>query len=102
MLWLATTVKLLAEIALMALLGQWVLGWLAGPHRERNPFYQVLSIVTRPARWCVARLAAVVVGQEPSARHVERLAFACLMLAWLLATVTKIQICLAVGVLACR
>jgi hypothetical protein len=43
-----TAIKLLAEIALLALLGRWLLGLLAGAKREGNVFYQVLSIVTRP------------------------------------------------------
>jgi hypothetical protein len=42
-----TAVKLLAEIALLALVGRWLLGLLAGAKREGNVFYQVLSIVTR-------------------------------------------------------
>ncbi|UUZ63401.1 hypothetical protein LP417_28315 [Polaromonas sp. P1-6] len=55
MLAVATTVKLLAEIALLALLGQWVVGLLSGPARERNPFYRVLQLVGRP--WVRAALA---------------------------------------------
>ena len=43
-----TTVKLLAEIALMALLGQGFLALLAGDKRESNFFYQLLKILTRP------------------------------------------------------
>ena len=48
MLALVTTVKLIAEIALLALLGQWLLGLLAGAKRDKNPFYQVLQIVGKP------------------------------------------------------
>ena len=33
--------KLIAEIALMALAGQWVLGLLAGARRDGNFFYRV-------------------------------------------------------------
>ena len=41
-------VKLVAEIALMALLGRCVLGLLAGQKREQNLFYQILDIMARP------------------------------------------------------
>jgi hypothetical protein len=51
----ATTAKLLAEIALLALAGQWVVGLLAGAERDTNPFYRVLQLLGRPwvraARW---------------------------------------------------
>ena len=43
MLTLVSIVKLLAEIALLALFGQWVLGLLAGPGREQNLFYQLFQ-----------------------------------------------------------
>lgn len=96
MLWLTTTVKLLAEVALLALLGQWLLGALVGAQRERNPCYQVLAIVTRP----VVRLAQALTGG--AGRGAQALAFSALLLLWLLATAAKIHLCLAVGVQACR
>ena len=45
MLALVTTVKLIVEIALMVLLGQWVLGLLAGAKRDKSIFYQLLQIL---------------------------------------------------------
>ena len=48
MLLLISSVKLIAEIALLSLLGQWILGLLAGQKREQNLFYQVLQVLTRP------------------------------------------------------
>ena len=48
MLLVVSSVKLVAEIALMALAGQWLLGLLAGPKRDTNFFYQLLQVVTRP------------------------------------------------------
>ena len=38
MLTLITAVKLIAEIALLALFGQWVLGLLAGQRKDQNLF----------------------------------------------------------------
>ncbi|UUZ67927.1 hypothetical protein LP416_26645 [Polaromonas sp. P2-4] len=98
MLAVATTVKLLAEIALLALLGQWVVGLLSGPARERNPFYRVLQLVGRPwvraARW----LSPAVVLE----RHLPLVAFLVLLLIWGGAAIAKISICLQIGVALCK
>ena len=48
MLTLILAIKLIAEIALMALFGQWVLGLLAGERKSTNLFYQVLEQIGRP------------------------------------------------------
>ena len=98
MLAVATTVKLLAEIALLALLGQWLVGMLSGPARERNPFYRLLQLVGQPwvraARW----LSPAVVLE----RHLPLVAFLLLLLIWGAAAVTKISICLQIGVALCK
>lgn len=98
MLALVTAVKLVAEIALMALLGQWVLGLLAGARREKNLFYQLLQIMGRPfvavARFLSPRFVAE--------RHLPLVAFLLLAFVWLGVTVLKIQICLQVGVEHCK
>lgn len=98
MLLLASAVKLVAEIALMALLGQWVLGLLAGARREQNFFYNLLKVVTGPfvrlARWVAP---AVVID-----RHVPLVAFLLLSFAWVFATVWRVQHCVEIGVHLCR
>ncbi len=99
MLWLAITLKLLAEVALMALLGQWLLGWLAGPGRERNLAYQVLAIVTAPVRRAAGRLAG---PGGPDGGRAHAVAAFGLLLLWLAALALKVHACLAVGVQACR
>ena len=48
MLALITTSKLIAEIALLALLGQELFGLLAGAKRDKNLFYQILQIMGKP------------------------------------------------------
>ena len=40
MLLLVSSIKLVAEIALMALIGQWLVGLMAGQRREQNVFYR--------------------------------------------------------------
>lgn len=98
MLAVATTVKLLAEIALLALFGQWVVGWLAGPAPERNPFYRLLQLLGRPwvrvARWLSPQLVLD--------RHVPLVAFLVLMFVWAGAALAKVSICLQIGVALCK
>lgn len=70
-------VHLLATLALLFLLGQGVLYVLAGQNRERNLFYQVFQIVTRP----VLRLARWVTPKVIVDRHVPFVAF--LLVGWI-------------------
>jgi hypothetical protein len=95
---LASSVKLIAEIALMAFAGQWVLGLLAGSRRDTNFFYRVLSTLTQPfvkgARYITPRVVLD--------RHLPIVAFLVLAFAWLIATITKVTICLEIGVELCR
>lgn len=98
MLLLVNILKLLAEIALMALAGQWVLGLLAGPRKDTNLFYQVFQIVTKPIVTGVRRVTPRVVID----RHVPLVAFLILMFVWLVATITKIDICVKIGVHLCQ
>lgn len=98
MLALASTVKLIAEIALMALLGQGLLGLLAGAKREQNIFYQVLQIIGRPFVWVARRVTPKLVLD----RHVPLVAFLLLLFVWLGATIYRIQTCLQIGVELCK
>ena len=98
MLVVATTFKLIAEIALLALAGQWMLGLLAGEGRNTNPFYRVLQLVGKPwmvaARWLSPRVVLD--------RHLPLVAVLLVALIWLVATVGKVSICLKIGVALCR
>lgn len=104
MLWLAVTLKLVAEVALMALLGQWLLGGLlrlGGAERERNFAWQLLTAVTRPP----VRLAQALLRQPVPARASHLLAFAGVLALWLGATAWKIGLvraCQAAGEAGCR
>ena len=98
MLLFVSSIKLLAEIALLALLGQWVLGLLAGAKRESNFFYQLLQVVTRP----VMRGARLITPRIVLDRHLPLVAFLLLSSTWLAATAMRISICLEIGVEACK
>jgi len=98
MLVVATTFKLLAEIALCALAGQWILGLLASEGKNSNPFYRVLQLVGKPwmlaARWLSPRVVLD--------RHLPLVAVLLVALIWLAATVGKVSICLKIGVALCQ
>jgi hypothetical protein len=98
MLTLITTVKLVTEIALMALLGQWLLGLLAGAKRDKNIFYQILEILGRP----FVLVARLVTPKFVVERHVPLVAFFMLCFVWLGATILKVQTCLQVGIELCK
>ena len=98
MLVLVTIVKLVAEIALLALLGQWLLGLLAGNKRDKNLFYQILQIMGKP----FVAAARLVSPRFVLDRHLPLVAFLMLVFVWLGATILKIQTCLQVGIELCK
>jgi ABC-type uncharacterized transport system permease subunit len=98
MLPLVTSLKLIAEIALMGLVGQWALGLLAGAKRDRNVFYKLLEVLTSP----FVKLVRLITPRIVLDRHIPLAAFVLLSVAWLVLTATKINLCLQSGVDACR
>lgn len=98
MLLLVEILKLLAEIALMALAGQWVLGLLAGKRRGENLFYQLFQVLTRP----LLRGARLVSPRVVLDQHLPLVAFLLMMFVWIVATLTKIDICVRIGVHLCK
>lgn len=95
---LVSILKLLAEIALMAFVGQWVLALLIGPKRDQNLFYQVLQVLTKP----FVRGARLVTPRIVLDRHVPLVAFLLLFSVWVAATIAKISICVEIGVDLCK
>jgi hypothetical protein len=95
---LVEVLKLVAEIALMAIAGQWVLGILAGAKREQNLVYQLFQILTKPFI-SGARLVSPRVVLD---RHLPLVAFLLLSFVWVVATITKIDICVRMGVHLCK
>lgn len=98
MLLLASSVKLIAEIALLALAGQWVLGLLVGSRRNQNLFYRLLQVMTNP----FVKTVRFITPRFVLDRHIPLAAFVLLASVWLAATVAKINLCLQIGVQACR
>jgi hypothetical protein len=95
---LVSSIKLVAEIALLAFAGQWLLGLLAGAKRDSNFFYRLLQQLTSPfvrgARWITPRVVLE--------RHLPVVAFLVVGFAWIVATLSKVAICLETGVNLCR
>lgn len=98
MLLLVEILKLLAEIALMALAGQWVLGLLAGRRRDENLFYQLFQVLTKP----LIRGARLVSPKVVLDQHLPLVAFFLLLFLWVIATLAKIDICVRIGVHLCK
>ena len=98
MLLFVTSVKLVAEIALLALAGQFLLGLLAGQKRETNFFYKLLQVLTGPFVKGMRFIAPRVVVD----RHIPLAAFVLLAMVWVIATIVKINLCIQIGIEQCR
>jgi hypothetical protein len=98
MLTVVIAIKLIAEIALLSLLGQWLLGLIAGAARDRNPFYALLALLSRPWIGAARRLSPRAVLD----RHLPLVAFFLLLLLWAVTSIAKVSICLQVGVDLCK
>ncbi len=98
MLLLVSSIKLITEIALMALVGQFLLGLLAGARRDSNLFYGVLEVLTRP----FVKLTRLITPRFVLDRHVPLATFLLLALIWLVATGLKINLCVELGLQHCR
>lgn len=98
MLFAASAVKLVAEIALLAIAGQFVLGLLAGPRRDGNFFYRVLQTMTQP----FVRGARFITPRAVLDRHMPLAAFLLMASVWMVATLVKVDVCLQIGIEQCR
>jgi hypothetical protein len=82
----------------MALAGQFLLGLLAGQKRDTNIFYQLLQVMTKP----FVKGMRLVTPKVVIDRHIPLAAFVALAMVWVLVTITKINLCLQIGVEQCR
>lgn len=98
MLLFLSAVKLVCEIALMALLGQGLLAMLAGEKRDKNFFYQLLQVLTRP----FMAAARFITPKQVADAHVGFVAFFLLVIFWVVVTFEKIRICVGSDMVGCR
>lgn len=90
--------QLVLYIALLALLGQGVLYVLAGAKRDRNFFYQLLQILSRPFTAIVRK----VTPRQVADQHVPIVTFFLLLIVYAIVTFEKISLCVEAGMEGCR
>jgi hypothetical protein len=73
------TLRAIVEVALLSLLGQVLVGFLAGASRQSNPAYRIFSVITKPP----LRLARFLAPQLIIDKHIPFLAFFALFLIWI-------------------
>jgi len=91
-------VKLIAEIALLALAGKGLLAILAGRKRAENVFYRILSTVSQP----VERATRVITPRVVIDAHIPFAAFFLVLFIWVATVLVKIEVCLGIGMEHCR
>jgi len=94
----SSLVKLVAEIALMALLGRGLVAVLAGAQRESNLFYQLLALLTKP----LERLVRLITPRIVIDRHIPIVTFFLMIIVWFAALFAKINTCLSIGIEQCK
>jgi hypothetical protein len=95
---LVSIIKLICEIALLALAGRWLLGLLAGQKKESNFFYQILQVITKP----FVSVARFITPKAIIDRHVPFVAFLLLSFIWVVSLIEKIRICTVIGMELCK
>lgn len=102
MLFAITALKMLTELACLALLGRGVLRLLLyrlAPHAAAsNPFLWILDALCKPPLWMVALLTP----RHLPDRHHPALALVLMAGLWLALTWLKIEWCLRLGMEQCR
>lgn len=90
--------QLVLYIPMLALLGQGLLFVLAGPKRDQNFFYKLLQVLSKPFTLVVRKLTPKKVADQ----HVPIVTLFLLVLAYVVVTFEKINLCVQIGIEACR
>jgi hypothetical protein len=90
--------QLVLYIPLLALIGQGVLYVLAGPRRQDNFFYRLLQLLSKPFTFVVRKLTP----RQVADKHVPVITLFLIFLAYLMVTFEKINLCVQIGIQACR
>jgi hypothetical protein len=93
-----SAIKLVCEIAVLALMGQGLLHVLAGGRHETNFFYQLLRGIASPFTWAARRITP----RRVADRHVPFVALFLLSIGWVVVTIEKIRYCVGVEMVGCR
>ncbi len=84
-LFVLSALRALVEVALLALLGQGLLAFLAGGRRDTNAIYQLFRVVTRP----VIRAMRTITPKLILDRHLPYVAFFMLFWLWIILAYAK-------------
>lgn len=79
LLFLVSVLRALVEVAGLSLLGQGIVGLLAGRRREENFIYRIFQVITRPAIRAVRTILPAAIID----RHIPYVAFFALLWLWL-------------------
>ena len=90
--------QLVLYVALLALVGQGLLYVLAGANRDRNIFYQLLQIVSKPFTLLVRKITPKQVADH----QVPLVTFFLLLIIYAVVTFEKIALCVEAGMEGCR
>ena len=90
MLLLVQGMKAMVEVALLATLGYALIGVLAGARRDANPVWRLFDVLIGPPR----RLVRWAAPRSFPERHLTKLTFLLLAIAWLALTAAKIWLVL--------
>jgi hypothetical protein len=88
-LWLVGALRAIVEVALLSLLGQALVGFLAGPSRGSNPVYGLFALVGRPP----IRLMRVLTPRVIVDKHIPYLTFFVLFWLWIALAYVKRWLC---------
>jgi uncharacterized membrane protein len=91
-------IQLVLYIALLCLLGQGILYLLAGEKRQTNFFYQLLQLMTKPFTVTVRTLTP----RQVADKHVPIVTFFLLVIAYVVVTKQKIDVCVALNMVGCK
>lgn len=90
--------QLVLYIALLALVGQGILFALAGENRDKNFFYGLLKVMTKPFTWVARKLTPKKVADQ----HVPFVAFFLLVVVYAVVTIEKISLCVNAQMVGCK
>ncbi|WP_295551970.1 hypothetical protein [Limnohabitans sp. Rim8] len=90
--------KSLIELSLMFIVGRFLLGLLAGANRDKNVFWQLLDVASKPALWLTRKVSPKLILDQ----HIPLAASSWLLITWVLMVQLKIDICLEMGIASCQ
>lgn len=93
-----TLLQLVLYIPLLALIGQGLLYVLAGSRRETNVFYQLLRLLSKPFTAFVRWMSPPQVADQ----HIPLATFLLLLVCYAIVTFERIDLCVRIGVEACK